>query len=82
MSKKRNRRHGRDRLEALKQKLQSDKLFAGREVVIQSSSGEKMSEVLLAFIEPYREFATTREAYERLITSCEPTAHLSIVKGR
>jgi len=68
MSKKRKRKHGVNRLEALKQKLYSDKLFAGQEIVIQPGSGEKMSEVLLAFIEPYRELATTREAYEKLIT--------------
>ena len=68
MSKKRKRKHGVNRLEALKQKLQLDKLFAGQEIVIQPESGEKMSEVLLAFIEPYQELAPTREAYEKLIT--------------
>jgi len=68
MSKKRKGEHGVNRLEALKQKLYSDKLFAGQEIVIQPGLGEKMSEVLLAFIEPYRELATTREAYEKLIT--------------
>lgn len=68
MSKKRKGKNRVNRLEAFKQKLYSDKLFAGQEIVIQPGSGEKMSEVLLAFIEPYQKLAPTREAYEKLIT--------------
>ncbi|MFH1906688.1 MAG: hypothetical protein ABIL11_04765 [Chloroflexota bacterium] len=69
MSKKRNRKCRKDHLEALRQELQSDEFFARKEVIFKTDVEEKMSEVLLAFIEPYREFATNREAYERLIVT-------------
>lgn len=54
-------------LEALERKVRSEAIFADREVVFQTGSSEKMSEVLLAFVEPYLEYATTRDAFERLI---------------
>ncbi|MBU4224443.1 MAG: hypothetical protein KKC71_01305, partial [Chloroflexi bacterium] len=69
MSKKRNRKRRKDHLEALKQELQLDEFFARKEVIFKTDVEEKMSEVLLAFIEPYREFATNREAYERPIVT-------------
>jgi hypothetical protein len=54
-------------LEALERKVRAEASFGGREVVLQTDSSEKMSEVLLAFVEPYLEYATTRDAFERLI---------------
>ncbi|TAK33603.1 MAG: hypothetical protein EPO21_12465 [Chloroflexota bacterium] len=54
-------------LEALERKVRSEAIFGGSEVVFQTGSSEKMSEVLLAFVEPYQEYATTRDAFERLI---------------
>ncbi len=54
-------------LEALERKVRSEAIFGDREVVFQTGSSEKMSEVLLAFVEPYLEYATTRDAFERLI---------------
>lgn len=54
-------------MEALKRKVLSESPFGVREVVLQPASAEKMSEVLMAFVEPYRELATTRDAFERLI---------------
>ncbi len=54
-------------MEALERKVRSEGIFGDREVVFQTGSPEKMSEVLLAFVEPYQEYATTRDAFERLI---------------
>jgi len=54
-------------LEALGRKVRSEAVLGDREVVFQTGSSEKMSEVLLAFVEPYLEYATTRDAFERLI---------------
>jgi hypothetical protein len=68
MAKKRHRRQKMTRIGALKQKLRSDKLFAGKELVVQPSGKEKMSEVLEAFVEPYRDAAKTFQAYQALIT--------------
>lgn len=64
---KRNRRKRTGRLEALKQKLRSDGILAGRKIVFEPGGEEKMSEVLLAFVEPYQHLTTSYEAYQRLI---------------
>ncbi len=50
------------------QRLQESGL-EGQEIVYAPEQAEKMSEVLLDFIEPYREFADTTEAMRRLITT-------------
>lgn len=54
-------------LEALERKVRAEAMFGDRTIVIQTGSLEKMSEVLLAFVEPYQRFAKTRRAFERLI---------------
>jgi len=53
-------------LEKLKSQFLADTALKGQRVVFKSS-GEKMSEVLEEFIEPYIESATTPEAYHKLI---------------
>jgi hypothetical protein len=53
-------------LENLKSQFLADTALKGQQVVFKSS-GEKMSEVLEEFIEPYVESATTPEAYDKLI---------------
>ena len=53
-------------LEKLKSQFLADTALKGQQVVFKSS-GEKMSEVLEEFIEPYIESATTPEAYHKLI---------------
>ena len=53
-------------LEKLKSQFLADTALKGQQVVFKSS-GEKMSEVLEEFIEPYIESATTPEAYQKLI---------------
>jgi len=63
----RHRRRGQAPLAQLKRRLEADGLLAGREVVLEPAADEKMSAVLLAFIAPYKEVATSYEAYDRLI---------------
>jgi hypothetical protein len=67
MGKKSRRQRGTAKLESLKQKLQSDGLLAGGEIVFQPAGEEKMSEVLLALIGPYQDVASTYEDLQRLI---------------
>lgn len=55
------------RLERLRQKLVQGP-FGDSKFVVNPSGAEKMSEVLGDFVEPYMGAATTKEAYQKLIT--------------
>ncbi len=65
MSKKRKQR---DEFEVLKERIRSDRLFEAQGLEMRPTSGEKMSEVLFRFIEPYWGFAEGKEDYEKLLT--------------
>lgn len=65
MSKKHKQR---DEFEVLKERIRSDKLFEGQEIVMKPTPGEKMSEVLFQFIEPYWGLAEGKGDYEKLLT--------------
>jgi hypothetical protein len=71
--KKRKRRHRSQprgvpaRYDKMIQRLQESGM-GDHEIVYAPEQAEKMSEVLLAFIEPYKEAADTTEAMHRLIT--------------
>src|SRR5215213_7701798 len=68
MGKKQRRRRPSDHLEPLKQQFRSEGLLAGHDIVFQERRGEeKMSEVLVAFVEPYQAMADTYEGFQRLI---------------
>jgi len=54
-------------LEGLRRRLYSNRLLEGKEILIREDSGEKMSEVLFKFIEPYMEFASSRNNLEKLL---------------
>ena len=49
------------------EKRLSDQLDGKEVVIVESTDGVKMSEVLEAFIAPYMEFAETEESFEKLV---------------
>lgn len=63
--KKRQQKNG---LAQLKRELEASELFKGQKLQLHES-GEKMSEVLGLFVEPYVEFATNYHAYNNLIAA-------------
>ena len=64
--KRRRRGQGTTRFEGLRHRLEASGLLGEREIVSQPIEQEKMSAVLLEFIEPYKHLATTYPAYDRL----------------
>jgi hemerythrin len=65
-SRKKRRNQNAADVEKLKSRFLANKTLEGKQIVFKSN-GEKMSEVLLEFIEPYKKHATTPEAYRKLI---------------
>ena len=66
--KKRRRNRQRTLHSAIKRRVKEN--FPNQKVVIgPTSDGVKMSEVLEDFIEPYKQFAETKEAYQKLLTT-------------
>ncbi len=55
-------------LDALKRKLKDDGLLQGREVIAATTGEEKMSAILLRFIEPYRGMVEGYDGMRRLVT--------------
>jgi hypothetical protein len=72
--------HGAAALRQLKRELLADEAFKGQQIVIRSSEG-KMSEVLLEFIEPFKKYATTMPAYERLIVLAILAWNAALLEG-
>lgn len=64
--KRRDRR--RDLRKALKRKVE-EKFPSQKLIIGPASDGIKMSEVLEDFVDPYREFAETKQAYQKLLTT-------------
>lgn len=55
-------------LEALRREMKDSGLLEGREVHLASAGEEKLSAILLQFIEPYRGLAPDIETMKRLVT--------------
>lgn len=55
-------------LDALKRKMKDDGLLRGREVIAATAGEEKMSAILLRFIEPYRRLVEGYQGMERLVS--------------
>lgn len=64
---KRRQEQKQKRLASLKKKLEQGPL-RGQKIVIEPGGEEKMSKVLIDFVEPYLEFADTEEAHRKLLT--------------
>ena len=54
-------------IEVVKKKFSKESIGKEIQVVPETSAAQKMSEVLLDFIEPYREYVDTKAACQRLI---------------
>lgn len=67
-------------LEKLKRELLAQEPFKDQEIVFRSSP-EKMSEVLLDFIAPYRSYANTLEAMEKLIALAIVAWNVALLEG-
>jgi len=65
--KKRGKRKQANPLASFKQELQRDDSRKGQQVIFHSSREEKMSAVLLKFVEPYMQYADTEDAYHKLL---------------
>ncbi|MBC8462076.1 MAG: hypothetical protein H8D67_29255 [Deltaproteobacteria bacterium] len=65
---KKKRRKNKDKYGKLVSKLKQRGLLKEKEILYQPSGEVKMSEVIMDFIEPYREYANTYEAHRKLIT--------------
>lgn len=66
-SRKSKHRRKQNRFENLKRKLELGP-FRTEKIVIEPCGEVKMSEVLMDFVEPYRELADAEEAYRKLLT--------------
>ena len=64
---KRRRKQGQKQLKRLKSRLEQGH-FRGREIIANPSGEAKMSDVLRDFVEPYRKFTDTEDAYRKLLT--------------
>ncbi len=81
MSKKRRRNRVDGELGKLKKEMQSKFAQEGREVVFHGQVGEKMSDVIEEFIEPYRQYADTPDMYRRLIATGIVAWNAALLQG-
>jgi hypothetical protein len=69
-------------LESLKQQMQEHGPLDGKKVIIADTQGPKLSTVLMAFIEPYKELATTDEELEKLVVVAVIAWNAAILTGK
>ena len=79
-SRKKRRNQNAADVEKLKSRFLENKTLEGKQIVFKSS-GEKMSKVLLEFIEPYKQRATTPEAYRKLIALAVVAWDAALLEG-
>lgn len=63
----RKHEHQQTRFDGLQRKLKQSP-FAHQEIVIEPANAAKMSDMLEDFVEPYRDTADTKDAYQKLLT--------------
>ena len=64
---RRKHEHQQTRFDDLQRKLEQGP-FAHQEIVIEPENAAKMSDMLEDFVEPYRDTADTKDAYQKLLT--------------
>jgi len=83
MGKRRKYKHQpSNELAKFKKELLSEFSDGGHEVTILENVGEKMSDVLENFMEPYRQYADSLTEYQRLIATAIIAWNASLVKGK
>lgn len=65
--KEKRRELRRDKFRKLKEKLKEGRLFQGQKVILLPNGEEKMSEVIMSFVEPYMDLVHTWKEYDKLI---------------
>jgi hypothetical protein len=79
-ARKKRRSEGTSNLKALKKQVEADPHFKGMKVV-EGLTEEKMSAVVLNFIAPYRELATSKATYEKLVSLALVAWNASLMEG-
>jgi hypothetical protein len=77
---KKRRSQATSNLKSLKKQVEADPHFQGMKVV-EGLTEEKMSAVVLNFIAPYTELATSKAAYEKLVSLALLAWNASLMEG-
>lgn len=81
MGKRKRRQQTSGNKQQLKRQMQSDPAFKNLKIVEPSSDEEKMSAVILKFVEPYRELVQSKQAFEQLIVVAMVAWNASLLEG-
>ena len=79
-ARKKRRSEATNTLKTLKKQVEANPHFKGMKVV-EGLTEEKMSAVVLDFIAPYRELATSKAAYEKLVSLALVAWNASLMEG-
>jgi hypothetical protein len=81
MVKRKRRQRTSSNKQKLKKQLQANPAFKDLEIVEPPAGQEKMSAVLLRFVEPYRDLVPPKQAFERLIIFAMVAWNASLLEG-
>jgi len=81
MGKRKRRQRTSSNKQKLKKRLQADPAFKNLEIVEPPVDEEKMSAVILRFVEPYSELVSSKQAFERLIVLAMVAWNATLLEG-
>lgn len=81
MGKRQRRQRTSSNQRKLKKRVRADPTFKNREIVEPPADEEKMSAVLLRFVDPYRDLVSSKKAFERLIVVAMVAWNASLLEG-
>lgn len=81
MGKRKRRQRTSSNQRKLKKRLRADPTFKSLEIVEPPADEEKMSAVILRFVDPYRDLVSSKEAFERLIVLAMVAWNASLLEG-